>query len=238
MKQIKIFIAEDEVFISEQLNDILLTLGYQVTEIGFDLESSIAILQKDPPDISILDIQMHGKNQGFEIASYIRENLKTPVIFLTSFSDPKTVEEAVGFEPAAYLMKPFSESDIYSSIALVLNQIERDDRHIIILDGLKKSKVSIKDILWLKSSDKYIEIITPHKKYLERLSLSAFIEKNSLKMFERTHRSYYVNMRMVDKYFNQKVIIGGSSIPVSRKYAENIKSYFNVNRKPNDFKLK
>ena len=68
MKQIKIFIAEDEVFISEQLNDILLTLGYQVTEIGFDLESSIAILQKDPPDISILDIQMHGKNQGFEIA--------------------------------------------------------------------------------------------------------------------------------------------------------------------------
>ena len=82
-KKTKVLIVDDEVFISEQLNAVLIELGYRVTAIAYNTSTAIESLKSNPPDIAVLDIKMHGENQGFAIAKYIREHMKEIVSITT-----------------------------------------------------------------------------------------------------------------------------------------------------------
>ena len=86
MNKTKILIAEDDVLISEELSDILIGLGYDVVGIAEDYEAAVNILEVTPPDIAILDINMQGREQGFEIATYLNEIASVPFLFLFCFS--------------------------------------------------------------------------------------------------------------------------------------------------------
>jgi two-component system, response regulator PdtaR len=119
----KIFIAEDDVFASEQLKDLLSGMNYIVTGIGFDKESSVAILERDRPDIAILDIKMDGTYQGFEIAEHINKHYGIPFIFLTSYSDRATVDTAMKYSPIAYLLKPVSAGIMFSTLEIVKSRL-------------------------------------------------------------------------------------------------------------------
>lgn len=120
----RILIVEDEVFIAEELSYIVQELGFEITDIAFDAQSAINSLKKSEPDLAILDIRMHGRNQGFEIARYIKENLDIPFLFLTSFADKTTVEEAALLKPSAYILKPFNNLDIYSTLSVLTTEID------------------------------------------------------------------------------------------------------------------
>ncbi len=73
---------------------------------------------------------MHGENQGFEIAEYIRDHMDIPFLFLTSFADESTVNEASVLTPEGYLLKPFNERDIYSTLNVVLKRYEKRSPNI------------------------------------------------------------------------------------------------------------
>lgn len=222
----KILISEDDVYISEQLKYILLDLGYRVTDIVSDIQTAKRSLKTNVPNLAILDIKMHGTNQGFEIAKFINDEINIPFIFLTSFSDTSTVQEANIFSPNAYLLKPFNENDIYTTLETVFNNLQKNNDFIIINDGVQKVKVLVADILWLKSDDKYIELITNKKKYILRESISGFLEKYHIKSIIRTHRSYAVNASHIDSLTNAYVTIKSVEIPMSRKYMNDITNFF------------
>lgn len=218
-----IFIAEDDVFISEELKAILLDLGYAVTGIGHNFESSVRLLNQAPPDLAILDIKMHGTDQGFRIASYINENLHIPYIFLTSFSDKETVRTAVQLKPAAYLVKPFTGQDIFTTLETVKNNFYRNAAKIPIRDGHATVFVDFSEVLWIKADDKYVEIQTSSKKYVQRGTLSALLEQWKNIPFERVHRSFAVNTARIEKITRDCIVIGNTEIPVSRTYLEKIR---------------
>lgn len=224
--KIKVFIAEDDVFISEQLKDILLDLEYEVTEIGFNAASAIELLKKTVPDLAILDINMHGTNDGFEIAKYINDQLNIPFIFLTSFSDKETVKEATSLAPAGYLLKPFNEQDIFTTLEIVLSNNRNTSKEIIVNLGPSKIKLKLDEILWVKSDDKYIEIQTQSKRYVQRNSISSFLEEHNLDGFERIHRSFVVNLSKINSIQRDQVIIGQQAIPISRKMLSYLKENF------------
>ncbi len=222
----KIFIAEDNVIISEQLKDILEELGYAVLDIGFDLISSIGILSRSSPDIALLDIRMHGKNVGFEIAEYVNEHLNIPIVFLTSYSDGDTVGLASKYDPAAYLLKPFRKEQIFSSLAIVSAIKPIDSKKITLNLGREKRIVSRDEILWLKTDDKYIEIQTNTRKYVVRSSISTFMTDNQLEHLERVHRSYAVNPAKIDAVHSSHLLILGHEIPISRQHVARIQAIF------------
>ncbi|TND01236.1 MAG: response regulator of the LytR/AlgR family [Bacteroidetes bacterium] len=219
----KVFIAEDDVFISEQLREVLIELGYTVTGIGFNFESSVRLLEQSPPDMAILDIKMHGSDQGFEIARYINENVRIPYIFLTSFSDKNTVLSAVGFKPAAYLVKPFSSQDIFSTLEVVKNNFIRKQNKVTIRDGHKTIVLDVTDVLWIKSDDKYVEIQTSTKKYVQRGTIRDALKQLAGTMFERVHRSYAINIEKVSMIRSNCIVVGETEIPVSRVHIERIR---------------
>ncbi len=222
----KVLIVDDEVFISEQLNIILEDLGYEVSDIAFNTQSAIASLKSNPPDIAILDIKMHGENQGFQIAKYIKENMDIPFVFLTSFSDKSTVKEASELSPDGYLLKPFNEADIFSTLNVVLTRLAQKNPYFTIKIGHEVHKVNVTDLLWIKSSDKYIEIQTKTKKYLKRDGIDSFIEDNDLPGVMRVHRSYAVKTENVSSVKGSHLLINAYEIPISKTYEKAFKKAY------------
>ena len=219
----RILIVEDEVFIAEELASILDELGFEVTEIAFDTESAIQAIEKQTPDLAILDIRMYGKNQGFEIAEYINENLDIPFMFLTSFADNETVIEASKLKPNAYILKPFNNLDIFSTLSIVFETFEKKSTKIAINIGHEKALIDPNEILWIKSDDNYIEINTKDKRHVIRATISAFLDEHKLFDLVRAHRSYVVNIKQIVRLNNRSVTINDMEIPVSRTHIKNLR---------------
>lgn len=222
-KKFKVLIVDDEVFISEQLKIILNDLNYEVTDIAFNSKTAIESLKTNPPDIAILDIKMHGENQGFEIAQFIRENMNIPFVFLTSFADTATVTEASELTPDGYLLKPFNEADIFSNLNVVLTRHAKKNAYFTIQAKHSVHKVKANELLWIQSSDKYIEIQTKNKRYLKRDGIESFLNDVDLPRVMRVHRSYAVNIENIDRVKGTTIFIEDHKIPVSKSYLDTFK---------------
>ncbi|MBJ7428866.1 MAG: response regulator, partial [Bacteroidia bacterium] len=120
MEALKILIVEDEFIIASNLKLMLEDLGYAPYNPAGSKKEAMEALVKLEIDLVILDINLNGKHEGIEIANYIKDNLHIPFIFLTSNADKETINEAKNTLPKAYLIKPFTEEDIYSAIEMAM----------------------------------------------------------------------------------------------------------------------
>ena len=107
----KVLIAEDDVLISEHLKMIVEEMGHQVVDISSCLKDALNYLLTAMPDVALLDIRMHGVDEGIEIAKHLK-SIKIPFVFITSFSDKNMLMNAVMQQPAGYVLKPYSKKDI------------------------------------------------------------------------------------------------------------------------------
>ena len=123
MSPIKILIVEDEMIIAEDMADALSNLGYEVTGIVASGDEAIEKAATNYPDIVIMDINLQGDIDGVEAAQKIRNSQNIPVVFLTAYADQTTLERAKATEPFAYLLKPFQERELKTTIEIA---IERD----------------------------------------------------------------------------------------------------------------
>jgi len=96
------------------------TLGYEVIEHVLSGEDAIAKAGQERPDIILMDIHLKGEMDGIEAAERIKASLGTPVIYITAYSDETTLARAKVTEPFGYILKPFQEREIYSTIEMAL----------------------------------------------------------------------------------------------------------------------
>ncbi|MBW1990506.1 MAG: response regulator [Deltaproteobacteria bacterium] len=122
MAKARIQIVEDEYILAKGIATQLADMGYQVTGHASSGEQAVAMAKKDRPDLVLMDIVMPGEYDGVEAAARIRTNLNIPVIFLTAHSDEETVQKAKLTEPHAYLLKPFTERELYIAIEMALHR--------------------------------------------------------------------------------------------------------------------
>jgi DNA-binding NarL/FixJ family response regulator len=118
MKKIKVGIVEDEMIIAETISLALTKLGYLPTIPAFSYESAINMLESEKPDIVLLDINLNDELDGVDLAHYININYSLPIIFLTANSDRLTIERSKQTRPKAFLVKPFSNEDLFSAIEI------------------------------------------------------------------------------------------------------------------------
>lgn len=128
MPKAKILIVEDEAAIAQDLQDIIEIEGYDVIGVAYSYNQAIEILSAQQPDLVFLDIALRGNGTGLDIAKVLKTKYDIPFIFLTSFSDPETIEEVVDLNPYGYLVKPFKERDIAPAIALGLASAKVNSR--------------------------------------------------------------------------------------------------------------
>ena len=116
----KIILIDDDNNILTSVSVALKTEGW-IVETYNDSEQGLIALQRNIPDIAILDIKMP-KLDGMEVLKKLRESSDVPVIFLTSKDDE--IDEAIGLRMGAddYITKPFSQKLLIERIRAVLRR--------------------------------------------------------------------------------------------------------------------
>ena len=127
MTAAKILIVEDEGIIAKSLKAVLEELGYGISSITASGEEAIEKVKKDKPDLVLMDIMLKGDINGIEAAKKIKSDFNIPVIYLTAYTDKQILEQAKIAEPFGYIVKPFEDRELYSTIEMALykSQMEK-----------------------------------------------------------------------------------------------------------------
>ena len=110
-------IAEDESLIRLDLAEMLTEEGYDVVGEAGDGERAVALAREYQPDLVVMDVKMP-RLDGIEAARVISAEQLAPVVMLTAFSQRELVARAAEAGAMAYIVKPFSKSDLVPAIEL------------------------------------------------------------------------------------------------------------------------
>ena len=237
MQKVKILIVEDEFIVAEDLSEKLERSGYEVCDVADNSIEALEIFQAQMPDITLMDINLRGKDDGVLTALKIQEIRQTPIIFLTALSDKPTVERAKEANPSAYIIKPFNERELNVAIELALHNFSRvnpepivpehkeefaESTHYVLKERIfvkinsRFEKILLQDILWIEADGNYSNIVTADQKYILVSNLSSLQEKIAHPLFLRVHRSFIVNLQRIDSFEENRLFINSKEIPISK----------------------
>ncbi|MDH4189284.1 MAG: EAL domain-containing protein [Betaproteobacteria bacterium] len=123
----RVLIVEDEAVIAMELAELLRECGLEVVGSAASGELAIAEALDKRPDLVMMDIMIKGPMDGIEAATRIRAKLDVPVVFLTAYGDPATLERAKRVAPYGYLLKPYRPDALRATVGVALykHQLER-----------------------------------------------------------------------------------------------------------------
>lgn len=242
-KKVRILIVEDEFITLDMLRDYLENSGYEVSGDAMRAEEALAVLEQGDTDLALLDINIKGTRDGIWLGEQIREKYQIPFIFISANSDADTIRRASDTLPSAYLVKPFSQVDVFSAIEVALKNYaknhQKNDRTpwtdgeemllretIFVRDNNCYKKIKIADIQYIEAFKNYIELHFGHDRIVIRSSLQKFLSILSEKDFMQVHRSFIVNVKYVEEIHPNTVSIGKNTIPVSKNYREALNNKF------------
>ena len=224
-----ILIVEDELLIAEDIKTTVEELGYNVVAVAVRADKAIEILNTQKVDLILLDITIKGGINGIDLAEIVNQKFKIPFIYVTSHADSKTVTEAVKTAPQGYVVKPYSNSDLYTSIALAFeNKKEEtvtflpntDKDHLFLkIDGLYH-KLFYKNILYFRAAGNYIEVHQTDKKYLVRKTFKNLSKLITVNDFVQTHKSYILNRQKITHFNTKQVYINRQEFVLGRAHAK------------------
>ncbi len=116
MSKISILIVEDELIPAYNLSNFLKRNDYRVVGIANSGEKALEIVEKDRPNIILMDILLRGNLNGIEIARRLQEKGNIAIVYQTAFSDFETKQQAKLAGNYFYIIKPFQCSDLLKSL--------------------------------------------------------------------------------------------------------------------------
>ncbi|WP_340198771.1 LytR/AlgR family response regulator transcription factor [Ascidiimonas sp. W6] len=247
---IKILIVEDNVIIADDIQYMLEDIGYEIVGNVIDYQQAKQILTVKKVDLVLIDIILASHETGIDLGKYIRQNHNIPFIFVTSNSDRATVENAKLVKPNGYLVKPFEQQDLYTSIEIALSSFNYDEGRAegqtdrseeeseVVSNSVLKDSIFVKkndlfhrvyfdEIQFIKADNVYLEIHTADKQFLVRSALKDYLEKLPQDHFYRAHKSYIVNLQHIQAVNSKDIMIKERLIPISREFRDFILSSMN-----------
>jgi PAS domain S-box-containing protein len=128
MPNANILIVEDEAFFARNIEDSLKDLGYGISAIVDTGEAAIKEAENKRPDLVLMDIVLKGEMDGVEAADEIHARLDIPVIYLTGVTGEEILQRAKTTEPFGYMLKPFQERELNTSIELAIYKHKMEKR--------------------------------------------------------------------------------------------------------------
>lgn len=123
MKQAhRILVVEDEALVAADVARLLEKSGYLVVGRVTTGKAALAAVQKERPDLVLMDIGLKGELDGIQAAKEIYREFDVPVVFLTSHSDKATLERAKQAQPFGYILKPFGEREVEATVEMAVHR--------------------------------------------------------------------------------------------------------------------
>jgi len=149
-----IMIVEDESIIALNIREILIIQGYEVTGIATDSASASALLERRTPDLILMDITLKNREDGIELARKITADLEIPIVFLTANDKDKTIDRAIDIKPYGYILKPFKEAVLKSTIEIALKNFAANQKLATTIDTISHEYTTIQNRLLLEENAK------------------------------------------------------------------------------------
>jgi signal transduction histidine kinase len=133
MPTAKILVVEDEQLVADDLREILESLEYTVTALLASGEEAVQQVEMNLPDLILMDIHLAGEMDGIQAAEQIQARFSVPIVYLTAYADRTTLDRVKATYPFGYIVKPFNESMLSTTIEVALSrhQIESNIRNAL-----------------------------------------------------------------------------------------------------------
>lgn len=248
MSKKRIFVVEDESIVSKDIQQSLKKLGFEIAGAASSGEKAVEKIEETKPDLVLMDIMLKGEMSGIDTAEIVKEKFNIPVIYLTAYADEGTLSKAKVTEPYGYIIKPFKEIDLLTSIEMALykhgKEVEvikerdflyslveqKEEGVMFVKSNSRLVKVNTADILFIEALKDYVVINTPTAKYTIHSTMKDIEKKLPSKEFIRVHRSYIVRIDKIASIEQPNIIIEGNKkmIPIGGSYKEDLYKRINL----------
>ncbi len=246
---VNILVTEDESIVRKDIERSLKKLGYNVVGSADTGEKAIELALKLKPDVALMDIMLKGTMTGIEAAEAIKSQIDIPIIFLTAYADESTLAKAKVTEPHGYILKPFKEIDIHTSIEMAIHKHKKekelkveadllramaehkdDAEYLFVKHNSALVKVKVENVLFIEALKDYVVIHTVDEKYTIHSTMKEIERKLPQRFFLRVHRSFIVNMdKILAIASNGLVIEGGEKeLPIGGSYKDQLGKRINL----------
>lgn len=249
MAKTNVLVVEDESIVSKDIQHSLKKLGYNVVGAAATGEKALELVASENPDIVLMDIMLKGDMTGIDTAAKVKETKGIPVIFLTAYADESTLAKAKITEPYGYIIKPFKEIDLHTSIEMALYkhskekevEKERDLLYNIVENKENKEFIFVKsnsrlvklktdDIYYIEALKDYVVINTLNSRYTIHSTMKDIERKLAGDQFIRVHRSFIVRLDKISAIEQPNLILENDKkiIPVGGSYKEDLVKKINL----------
>lgn len=116
----RIYIAEDDTVVSEELITRLKSLGFAIAGQSQSSETAILESEKQQPDLVLMEIGLPGEKNGVEAAKFIHDELDIPVVFISAHDSTLSMQAALLARAYGFLVKPFENHELKSNLAMAI----------------------------------------------------------------------------------------------------------------------
>ena len=239
--KINVFVVEDESIISKDIQTTLKKLGYRIVGSADTGEEAVEKIRIVKPEVVLMDIMLKGSMTGIDAANVIKEELGIPVIYLTAYADDATLAKAKITEPYGYILKPFEEIDLHTSIEMAIfkhkKELERkkerdllfklvDNKEaknaIFVKSKSKYIKVETSDLLFIEALKDYVVVNTRDARYTIHSTMKEIVKKLPESEYVRVHRSYIVRTASIKTIAQSNLYLEGveKAIPIGGSYKD------------------
>jgi two-component system LytT family response regulator len=245
--KIKTLIVDDESLARERLRQLLQDHP-EIEVIGecADGKEAVTALERDPPDLVFLDIQMP-ELDGFEVLQTIRAEPMPVIVFVTAYN--QFALRAFEVHAVDYLLKPFDRERFRVALNHALDQVKKRGRSGIsekqsaVLAELKPAKpverlavktggrvflIKVQDLDWIEAAHNYVELHVEKQTHLLRDTLNAIEARLPPDKFVRISRSVIVNIDRIKElqplFYGEYAIIlqNGARLTLSRRFRDKL----------------
>src|SRR5215472_7691226 len=139
----RILIVEDDLVVARDIQNHLTRIGHTVVGLVARGKDALPLAIQSQPDLVLMDIRLDGGIDGIDVAQELRDCCRIPVVYLTAYADDQTLQRAGATEPFGYLLKPFEDSQLRTTIEMALYRHaterklrESEESFRLIVDGI------------------------------------------------------------------------------------------------------
>jgi DNA-binding LytR/AlgR family response regulator len=246
---VNILVVEDESIVRKDIERSLIKLGYNVVAQADNGEKALELARSTKPDLALLDIMLKGEMTGIDTAEALKQEMDIPVVYLTAYADEATLGKAKVTEPHGYILKPFKEIDLHTTIEMAIHKHKKEmevrvenellrsltnykasAEYLFVKNQSKLIKINTSDVYFVEALKDYVQVVTRDHRYTIHSTMKDIERKMPKKFFQRIHRSFIVNMDKISSIVGGGIIVSdlNKEIPVGGNYRDEFSERINV----------
>ena len=241
MQALRIIIAEDVSSLEIDLQNRLVSMGFEVVALVSSPTDALDLLAKKKADLVLMDTYSDLQIDGFAIAKQIVEKYETPVVFLSAEDSIDFAKQIDAYGPCIFMNKPITDNELRANILMATHKQDAIQLstpvpfvavspYIFVRADYRLNKIRVSEIYYLEAKKDYVIIHTNDNVYTVHATMKDMVQVLPSSIFIRTHRSYIVN---IDKVFSIKypdLIIENKmkTIPIGGLYRKSFFEKLNI----------